>query len=418
MREILEALNKSGFKTSTNTREDVSGKVFFAIKGNNFDGNIFAPEAIDKGALAAVVDNPKIKGDKIYFVENAINAFQESANLYRKLLKIPIIIVGGSNGKTLSKEIIREVLGKKYRVCATEGNLNSQIGVPKSLLQIDKDADLAVLEVGASNPGEHARLMEIIEPNFVVVTNNGLDHLEGFGSPEGVRRANREIYEWARANKATAFVNKSHPDLMEDSEGLERKIYSTHDLSVVRSMPLVLKFGSREYETNLVGAYNLENIALALALGEYFEVSSDMALEAVSKYVPSSKRSQFMKVRGVNVILDCYNANPSSMRISLESFFNSAKGPRGVILGDMLELGRYAEEEHKKIVEYVFRQKLDSVIFIGSEFKRALVGTDFKYSWFPDSEKAAEWFKEQVFDDFTFLLKGSRGIAVEKVLGI
>lgn len=391
MQQILDKLEKNGWKVSTDTRKEISGSVYFALKGENFDGKQFVKEALDKGAVAAVT-------------ENAQETLQKVAKIYREKFNIPIIAIGGSNGKTTSKELVREVLKTKYKVHATPENLNNHIGVPLSILSMKPDTEIGLFEVGANHSGEHLELLEILKPTIVAVTNNGLDHLEGFGSPLGVRAANKEIYDWAFKHSAMAFVNKNLPDLVEDSRNLKRQLYPEPE------------FDGQEYKTNLAGSYNLANIHLALSIGKHFGIDINKAKEAISNYKPSSKRSEFLSKFGINFIVDCYNANPSSMMLSLESFLDSAKKPRGVILGDMLELGSYADQEHSKIVDYVARQNLDCIVFIGPDFKKALEGRDFKYFWFPNSLEAREWFKSQKFEGFTFLLKGSRGIKVEKIL--
>ena len=390
-REILEILESNGFKVSTDTRKELSGSVYFALKGENFDGNQFTEEALNKGAVATVT-------------EDAQETLQKVAGIYRDKFNIPIIAIGGSNGKTTSKELVREVLKTKYKVHSTPENLNNHIGVPLSVLSMSLDTEIGIFEIGANHPGEHLELLDIIKPTIVAVTNNGLDHLEGFGSPLGVRNANKEIYDWLVSHSGLAFVNKNLEDLMDDSENLKRTLYPES------------KFDGQEYKTNLAGDYNLINIHLALSIGKHFNINIDQAKDAIAQYKPSSKRSEFVEKDGINFIVDCYNANPSSMTLSLESFLRSTKSPRGVVLGDMLELGTYTDEEHSKIIRYLENQKLDSVIFIGPSFKKALENTTLRYEWFPDSKEASTWFKEQDFKNFTFLLKGSRGIKVETIL--
>lgn len=399
---IFKELEKCKFKVSTDTRKDVRGSIYFPLKGDNFDGNTFVHEAVAKGASGALTDNPDITGDNIYLVDDVLKTLHSLAHMYRKRFNIPIVVIGGSNGKTTSRGLVREVLKTKYKVHSSEESMNNQFGVPLSILAMDEDTEIGVFEIGANHPTEHTTLLETLEPTIVLVTNNGMDHLEGFGSPLGVRTANKELYDWARTHKAKAIVNKNHEDLVEDSEGLDRILYPNQELG--------------EYKTNLVGDYNKENIELALAVGDFFEIPRAIALEAISKFEPISKRSQLVKIGQMNIVLDCYNANPSSMKLSLESFFKSAKSPKGVVLGDMLELGSYSEVEHKKVVDYVSEQKLDLMVFIGNHFKKALAGANFKYEWFLDSNEAKEWFQSKNFDGLTILLKGSKGTKVARVL--
>lgn len=415
---ILEKLENNNFQVSTDSRKDVSGSIYFALKGDNFDGNKFVHEALKKGALGAVTDDPKMAGGNVYLVENVLETLQLLAKNYRRSFNIPIIALGGSNGKTTSKELISEVLKISHRVHASRENLNNHFGVPLSILSMNRDTEIGIFEVGANHPGEHTKLLEMISPTLVIVTNNGLDHLEGFGSPLGVRRANKEIYDWARKHKARAFVNKRNADLLYDSKSLERVLYPGEDLDTVEVSPLTFTHKGKRHVTQMAGDYNIENIQLALSVGKFFNLDTRKALNAICSWRPSSKRSQFIKAGNFRVIMDCYNANPSSMMLSLKSFMKVGDNSKGVVLGDMLELGSYSDKEHKKIVEYVSRQKLDRVIFIGENFKKALLKSNFDHQWFPNSSEAREWFQYQKCDGFIFLLKGSRGMEVEKVLNL
>lgn len=415
-KDILKALKKCNFKVSTDTRKDLSDTVYFALKGDSFDGNLFVKQALEKGASFAVSDDKKNIGENVFIVDDVRKTLQDIAREYRKLFKIPVIVIGGSNGKTTSKDLLVKALGTKYKTHSTSGSFNNHFGVPLSILLMNKKTEIAVFEIGANHPLEHTELINIINPTHVVVTNNGMDHLEGFLSPQGVRKANKEIFDWAKANKAKVFVNTKHKDLIKDSDGCVCIKYPTELIKVTDSSPIKIEFGKRKFEAHLNGSYNLENIELAFAISKYFKVPKIKALLGISEYVPSSKRSEYKTVNNINFVVDCYNANPSSMKLSLESFIKSVKRPRGVILGDMLELGKYSELEHEKIVNYIHKQKMDNVVFIGKNFKKALKDSSIKYHWFSDSDKAKVWFDKQKFDGFTFLLKGSRGIKVERVL--
>ena len=402
--KILVELEKNGWKVSTDTRKEISGSVYFALKGENFDGSQFVKEALDKGAVAAVT-------------EDALETLQKVAKIYREKFNIPIIAIGGSNGKTTSKELVSEVLKTKYKIHATPENLNNHIGVPLSILAMKMDSEIGVFEIGANHPGEHTELLNILAPTVVVVTNNGMDHLEGFGSPEGVRKANKELYDYARESGAEAFVNKNNLELLEDSALIENRfLYPEEDKEIITATPLAIRFNSKAYVTHLAGHYNLENIELALSIGKHFHIDTEESIKAICQYKPSSKRSEILEKNGNTFIVDCYNANPSSMMLSLESFIKSTKSPRGVALGDMLELGTYSDAEHEKIVKYLEKQNLDTVIFIGPHFKKALETSSLKYQWFEDSATAGKWFKAQNFQKFTFLLKGSRGMKVERII--
>lgn len=384
MEEIWDKLTLSGFKVSIDTRKNVRGSVFFAIKGDNFDGRDFVEEALNKGAITAVS-------------ENTLEILQKLARRHRDTFSIPIICIGGSNGKTTSKELIRDVLSKSYKTYATSGNFNNHIGLPLSIFAMPKDTELGIFEIGANHLGEHTALLEILAPTHVVVTNNGLDHLGGFGSPAGVRKANKELYDWAKTHGAKAFVHKGHSDLVEDSMGLEIIPYPAH--------------GEQAYKTKLFGKYNFENIELALAVGKHFAVEESQALEAIGNYTPQNRRSEVRKIGSNTFIVDCYNANPSSMAHALESFIQETKSPRGVILGDMLELGNYAEKEHRKIFE-MLDNKFDLVVLIGENF-REVAG---KTLWFKDAKEARTWFEKEGLTGYTILLKGSRGMTLEKLI--
>ncbi len=415
--KILEALQKCNYKVSTDTRKDISGTIFFALKGENFDGNQFIEEALKKGATGVVTENLNLNGENIYVVDNVLQVLNSTASKYRDLFKIPIIAIGGSNGKTTSKDLVRDVLKTKYKVLATEGSLNNHFGVPLSILSISAETEIAVFEIGANHPNEHTNLLNIIKPTHVVVTNNGMDHLEGFGSPTGARKANKEIYDWAKANNAKAFVNKDLEDLVEDSENTDRIIYPDTRLEIKNDTFLKIYFKEKEYKTNLVGKYNLNNIELALVVAKHFKIDAEASLQAISKYTPLSKRSQFLNKNNIDFVVDCYNANPTSMRLSIQSFLELDLNKKGVVIGDMLELGSFSEEEHDKVIDYLAKQKIDRLVFIGPNFKKALDKTGLKdFKWFSNSEKARDWFSLQKFDGFTFLLKGSRGIRIEKIL--
>lgn len=383
--EVWDKLAACNFKVSTDTRKDVAHSIFFALRGETFDGGAFAEDALAKGAIEVVT-------------ENALDVLQKLARRYRNLFDIPIIAIGGSNGKTTTRELMRRVLETRFKVHATESNLNNHIGLPLSILSMNRVTEIGIFEMGANHLGEHTTLLEILNPTHVIVTNSGLDHLEGFGSPAEVIKANEEINEWARKHGAIIIADVDH------------------GLKIATSLPLTVTKDDKKYQTQMVGDYNLENINRALSVGLIFKINTDKALEAISKYTPTEQRSQLAEKNGVRLVIDCYNANPTSMKLALESFIKSAGHPRGVILGDMLELGSYTEEEHKKILDFITKQELDVVILIGKHFEQAQNKNGFKNLWFPDSDSARDWFKKENFTGYTLLLKGSRGIKVEKIL--
>lgn len=414
--EIYSKLESCDFNVSTDTRKDIKGSVFFAIKGENFDGNIYVKEALDKGAIAVVTQSRIYKGKNIFVVKDTLKTLQDIATQYRESFKIPIIAIGGSNGKTTSKELTSNVLRKEYKVHSTLGSFNNHLGVPLSILSMQRDTEIGVFEIGANHTNEHTELLNILKPTFVVVTNNGLDHLEGFGSPNGSRKGNAEIYKWAKLNKVEVFVNKKHKDLMQDSRGNKTILYPKEKIEFTHATPLVLKYKNKLYKTHLAGEYNLENIDLAVAIGETFGIKITNSLNIIKKYEPTLKRSQIMKIKSNTFVIDCYNANPTSMKLSLESFYKSSKNPRGVILGEMLELGKYSKNEHKKVINYLFTKKAELVLLVGEEYKKIINNKMENVVWFPNSTKASEWFKKQDYKKYTFLLKGSRGSKIEEVI--
>ncbi len=385
LEDIWNKLTENGFKISTDTRGDVSRSVFFGIKGENFDGSTYGQEALEKGAVLAVTDN-------------ALEILQKLARRYRDTFDIPVVAIGGSNGKTTTRELTRCVLETKYHTYTTKENLNNHLGVPLSIFALDKSAEIAVFEIGANHQGEHLELLEILHPTHVLVTNNGLDHLEGFGSPEGVELANKEIIDWAE-EQGKVVIHKMPINLEKTS-----------------SLPLTLRYEDSEYKTQLFGDYNLENIISALSIGQEFGLDTKESLEAITHYSPTLKRSQLVEKDGTKIILDCYNANPTSLRLALESFISSAVPPRAVVLGDMLELGDYSDHYHREILEYLAKQNIERTILVGENFKKTLEYVTLKSLWFESSEKAREWFTEEDWKDWTVLVKGSRGMRLEKVV--
>lgn len=398
--KIWDKLIDNNFKVSTDTRKDVANSIFFALKGDNFDGNTFVETALEKGAAGVVTENPKFKQKPhIYVVDDVLDTLQKLAKRYRETFDIPIIAIGGSNGKTTTRGLVNQVLQTRYKVYSTEGNLNNHIGVPLSILSMDKSSEIGVFEIGANHLGEHTKLLEILNPTHVLVTNNGMDHLEGFGSPEGAREANEEIITWADKHKAIVIKNKNH------------------ELEINSPLPLAISWEGKRYQTNLAGNYNLENINWALSVGAQFQIiDKEETLEAIERYKSLSQRSQLVIKDNNKFIVDCYNANPTSMMLALKSFVDSVSHPRGIILGDMLELGEYAGKEHKRVVKFIAEQKFDVIVLIGKLFKKAVEKTGLKHVWFEDSATAKIWFRTQAFDNYTFLLKGSRGIKVEQVI--
>lgn len=407
----------------TDSRKITPNCLFFALKGANFNGNKFAEKALADGAAYAIIDEPEFKKSDRYILVNDVLVFlQNLAYTHRKNLKIPFIAIGGSNGKTTTKELTKAVLKTTFKTYGTEGNLNNQIGVPLTILSIKKDAEMAVIELGANHLSEHEFLCTIAEPDYAIVTNNGKDHLEGFGSIEGVKKANAEIFDFMRQHKGKIFLNIDHQDLVERAFDIEAITYGMGENAQIRgailgNQNLLSVYWMQEnltFNTQLFGDYNFENVLAAICIGNYFGVKPKEIKQAIENYSPNLNRSQILELKGNTLILDCYNANPSSMALALDSFERLDKPKKMIILGDMLELGEAAESEHYEMLNKVKELNFDIKIFIGPEFLKYKFEADAFF--FKTNEEAKIWFNQQQFEGYQILLKGSRGIAVEKVV--
>lgn len=415
-----------GQKITTDTRKIEYGQIFFALKGANFDGNQYALEAIKQGAKYSVVDDKSLEGEKgIILVENVLKTMQELALYHRRKLNIPMIAITGSNGKTTSKELIREVLSKKYKVACTKGNLNNHIGIPLTLLDIKAYEDISIVEMGANHQGEIADYCTYTEPNFGVITNIGKAHLDGFGGVEGVIKGKTELFRFLGNNtNSKVFVNVDDEIIVKHSSNLNQLPYgSDSDLPIygriIESSSEFLEVkvfdNDNDYiiRTQLTGDYNLHNVLLAYTIGRYFEVDALKIVQALEAYHPSNSRSQIIKKGETTIILDAYNANPSSMEVALE---NLAKfdAKKTAIIGAMKELGDSTSDEHRKILTKALDLKIDNIVAVGVEFSDVLLSN--KIIYFETTDQAAHWFNEQSFTKETILIKGSRGMALEKIL--
>lgn len=421
---ILYKLFKKSTGVSTDTRKIDSGNIFFALKGPNFDANEFAPKALEMGASLVVIDDPKyfIEDDDRYFLaKDSLKMLQDLANHHRRQLDIPIIGLTGSNGKTTSKELLNAVLQTKYKTVATIGNLNNHIGVPLTLLSIGEDAEIAIIEMGANKQGDIEELCEIAEPTHGFITNIGKAHLEGMGGPEGVLKTKTELYQYLRENEGTVFINSQDPILSNMAKRFDNPIlYPAKgdfcEVTFVEANPFV-KFsveGKDEvYLSSLIGAYNFGNIATALTVGKFFDVEMEKAIEAVVSYKPSNMRSQLIEKRSNLIILDAYNANPSSMEVAIRTFGEmTGKKHKMIILGDMFELGAHAESEHAKLGEIVSEYAIDKVCFTGNLIVSALSKAP-KALYFPDPFSFRNWLQDSKLEDYLILIKGSRGMKLE-----
>lgn len=423
---------------STDTRASLENLMFFGLKGENFDGSRFAAAAIDKGACYAVISDRDVfselssqpeYADKVILVDDTLKALQQLAAFHRARFSIPVIGVTGTNGKTTTKELLTAVLSKKYNVLSTQGNLNNHIGVPLTLLRLRPEHEMAVVEMGASAPGEIADSCSMVKPGYGIVTNVGKAHLAGFGSFDGVKRTKGELYDAVKACGGTVFYNADDRDLVgmlaeRDMLGVG---YGKDSARIIRRedgspyLSLLLQDGD-EVDTRLVGDYNMNNVLAAVAIGKFFHVPEKDIYAAISAYVPSNNRSQFYQGASNRIVIDAYNANPTSMAASVENFAR-LKGERKVlILGDMRELGKDSIDEHKKILLSLNVKDYFLCFFVGKEFIGASaalgVDSDPKMLFFEDSDQLASFLKVNPLRNTYILVKGSRGIRLEKVFDL
>ena len=387
--------DKDSLCVSTDTRNLPAGCVFFALHGANFDGNKFAKQALESGASLAVIDNTEYAlPDGTLLVPNTLLALQELAREWRRELGLPIIGITGTNGKTTTKELLATVLSTKYNLHYTQGNLNNQIGVPLTLLQITRAHELAIVEMGASHPGDIKELVDIAEPNCGLITNVGRAHLEGFGSFEGVQRTKKELYDYLREHQGFIFRNTDNPYLAQMAGDLKTVAYTT---------------GKMPSGTHLVGEYNAENVSAAICVGEHFGISREKALEAIRQYVPTNNRSQKMQTDNNQLIVDAYNANPTSMQAAINAFEGDT-----YILGAMRELGEYSHLEHQNIVNMLAERKADTVFLVGEEYLQ----TTSPYPVYERVEQLHEYLAGNPLKGKNILLKGSRSTKMEKLLDV
>ncbi len=415
----------------TDTRDIQANSIFFALKGANFDGNKFAEQALNSGSAIAVIDDPEYKKDERFFlVKDVLTTLQDLANYHRKQLSIPVIGITGSNGKTTSKELVNSVLSKKYKVLATKGNLNNHIGVPLTLLSITKEHEMAIIEMGANHQGEIAQLCAIAEPDFGIITNIGKAHLEGFGGIEGVKKGKSEIYRYLQEKKGKVFVHGDDETLAELAFNNDKITYGTKKLydivgTVVNTGTEFISFqwatrytasslkSAPVVTTQLVGIYNYHNLLCAACVGNYFKVEDEFINQALTEYTPSNNRSQLQKTANNTLILDYYNANPTSMTAAIENFANLKQENKMAILGDMLELGEESQKEHEAIIQ-LLKQKNIQALLVGPLFCNAGNGSTFQL--FANSDDANAYLQSNPIKNATILIKGSRGIKLEKVL--
>ena len=407
---------------STDTRKISENCIFFALKGDNFDANTFTNEALAKGAKYVVIDNPNYQVEgKTLLVENTLNALQKLANHHRKEIKTQIIALTGSNGKTTTKELIHTVLSKKYNTIATIGNLNNHIGVPLTLLRLTKETEIGIIEMGANHQKEIEFLCEITEPDFGYITNFGKAHLEGFGGIEGVIKGKSEMYTFLQNNNKLVFVNLDDAIQEEKTNHINRYTFSKEKganikIDSIEANPMVkISFEDTTIQSHLIGLYNANNINAAITIGKYFEVSNTQIKEAIENYIPENNRSQLIKKGTNEIILDAYNANPSSMQVAIENFKQLNHNKKIAILGDMFELGEESLEEHKKTITLLSKEPKITTYFIGKDFYLNSIKKEHLL-FFEDFASFATYIQSIQITNSLILIKGSRGMALERTL--
>lgn len=407
----------------TDTRKIKQGDIFFALKGPNFNGNTFAAKAIEAGASYAVVDEKQYSnGKNILLVEDTLHALQNLAYYHRNQFNIPFIAITGSNGKTTTKELVHAVLSAKYKTYTTQGNLNNHIGIPLTILSIKKDAEMAVIEMGANHQKEIETYCSYTRPTHGIITNCGKAHLEGFGGEEGVRKGKGELYDFLRVHNGTAFVNWDYEYLRDMSKGISIiHTYGTKEAEVVGNIIQSEPFLSMEIkddpvlnliQTHLVGTYNLPNVLVAITMGKHFNIPSEKIKTAIENYIPSNSRSQLVEKNNNHIILDAYNANPTSMKAAIENLASLPSQKKVLVLGAMAELGKESMHEHQEIISLIDQYNWHAVALVGGDF----LNTTHKYTSLENASAAKEWFNQQSFEDAYILLKGSRSMAMEKIL--
>lgn len=420
--ENLYTVFKKCPRISTDSRNIVKDSIFFALKGTHFDGNTFAEKALDNGAAFIVIDNPNYyKNERCLLVNDALITLQQLALEHRKHLNIPVLGITGSNGKTTTKELIACVLGTQFNCLATKGNLNNHIGVPLTILSVTPDTQIAVVEMGANHIGEIQELCDIALPDYGIITNIGKAHLEGFKNIENIIHTKAALYRSVEKNGRSVFVNADDDLLLKLSAHQKRTTYSLTNegetkVQIADTDPyLSLVWNNFMLKTHLFGVYNIYNVLAAISVGKFFKISDNNIVKAISSYTPVNNRSQIIKTNCNTIIMDAYNANPTSMDAAIKSFLEIKEGEKVLILGDMLELGNDSEQEHKKIVELLVKGGVKEVLLVGEVF--SYVGKGI-FNAFSNNEELKQYLESNKFQGKTILVKGSRGIKLENILPV
>ena len=417
IKEIYKLFTDSS-GVSTDTRKIESNCIFFALKGENFNGNKFAEEAIRQGASYSIIDEKEYHtNDKTILVNNVLETLQQLANYHRRHFNIPFIGITGTNGKTTSKELINAVLSQHFKTSFTQGNLNNHIGVPLTLLSIKKDCEMAIIEMGANHIGEIKELCHIAEPNYGIITNIGTAHIEGFGSKEGVIKTKNEMYNYISENGKLVFTNNDDSLLQQLSVNLGKYTYGRTNANCIANLQsstpsIQLEWKQSKINATLYGEYNFYNILLSICVGEYFEVPKEKIITGIETYVSSNNRSQLIETNEHTIYLDAYNANPSSMNVAITSFSSNDSKNKVMILGDMLELGEISKAEHQNIINTAHQLNIKTY-FVGNEFLNS--ENKLNHTYFNNSDDLISYLKNNPLPSSSILIKGSRGIRLEKV---
>ena len=410
----LYKIYKTHYSVSTDTRVIPQNSLFFALKGDNFNGNAFASKALDLGARFSIIDEITFQTDeRMILVDNALQTLQQLANYHRKQLQLPIIGLTGSNGKTTSKELIQAVMQQKFKTVATKGNLNNHIGVPLTLLSMTPETEMGIVEMGANHQQEIAFLSSICEPDFGYITNFGKAHLDGFGGVEGVIKGKCELYDFLRAHHKMAFVNSSDALQIEKTAAISRVLFDSERIQYLEVNPFIkLSLDGNVIQTQLIGNYNFQNIAAAITMGLHFGVPTAAIIQAIEGYVSQNNRSQIVKTINNTLFLDAYNANPSSMKVALENFAALSGSHKIVILGDMFELGDDSAQEHQAIADLADSLAFERIFLVGKNF-HAVASS---HTTFEDFDRLKSFLSKDPLQGKTILIKGSRGMKLERVV--
>lgn len=422
----LHTIFKQHPVVTTDSRVCPDGAIFFALKGPTFNGNNYAESAIEQGCSYAVVDEwdeSKTRPEHIILVDDVLTVLQKLANYHRKTFKTPVIAITGTNGKTTTKELVAAVLAKEFKVLYTQGNFNNHIGVPLTLLSMTEEHEIAVIEMGASHPGDIKELCEIAEPNFGLITNVGVAHIEGFGSVDNVVKTKKELFDYLEKNNGKVFFNRALKDVMTLSANMSINEYGKDDPSIFVSGSVVSNYPYLDFEwsfydnkhhvkTHLVGDYNMDNALAAITIGSFFGVNSQFINDALESYIPKNSRSQFEKTDKNTLIIDAYNANPTSMKASLDNFVHYPLSPKALIIGEMRELGGVSQAEHQQLVDLIEAYSFTKVYLVGSSFKE--LNTDF--SIYDNVGDLIQELTNNPLLDHCILIKGSNGVQLEKVV--